>query len=71
MKKAGLSEFELGVLDEELYAQIHKQRDKKDTFTGLMKPYAPPQWPVFPIDGYVSWQERWRMGTGVNPRDET
>ena len=58
-----LSEVELSELDDELRHEIEGTTSPanltiRPIFVG----------PVFPIDGYESWQQRWFMGTGLRPR---
>ena len=63
--KPTLSEVQLSQLDQELYDQINGKPDphlhiRESHITGLN---------VFPVDGYLCWQHRWLMGTGVRPTD--
>jgi len=62
--KPVLSEFELGTLDQELYDQINGTRSPADLH--LRETMANGH-RCFPPDGYLSWQHRWFMGTGVRP----
>lgn len=64
MTRQILSDQELGELDDELFALVVRQ--PKDVLSEMVRP-TPANNRAFPVDGYITWQQRWRLGTGVEP----
>ena len=61
-----LSDIELGALDRELYSEVTGKRGPECLH---LREEAKDGHGCFPVEGYLSWQHRWFMGTGVRPTD--
>lgn len=62
-----LSDGELTALDWELRDKIDDRIPDNSWERSVKK--EPSGFAVFPIDGYLSWQHRWLIGTGRRPPD--